>query len=133
MIGVVALVGDRDVRGEALDQLVREGDVVALSWRADQAHRISQRIAGGVDFGCLSPRVNDQDPGHPPPFFPASAGSLLMRPHDGGIDHQPFQIGLARQGGEDGVQNAHLDPAVIAALHGFVVAQSLRQIAPTPA
>src|SRR5580698_1579728 len=27
----------------------------------------------------------------------------------------------------------HLDPAVIAALYGFVVAQSLRQIAPAPA
>jgi hypothetical protein len=28
--------------------------------------------------------------------LPASAGSLLMRPHDGRIDHQPFQIGFAR-------------------------------------
>jgi hypothetical protein len=56
-----------------------------------------------------------------------------MRPHDGGIDHQPFQISFARQRGEDLVQNAHLDPAVIAALYGFVAAQSLRQITPTPA
>jgi hypothetical protein len=52
VIGVVALVGDGDVRGEAFDQLVSEGDVVALAWRADQAHRIAQRIAGGVDFGA---------------------------------------------------------------------------------
>ena len=52
MIGVVALVSDRDVRGEAFDQLVREGDVVALAWRADQAHRIAKRVARGVDFGA---------------------------------------------------------------------------------
>jgi hypothetical protein len=52
MIGVVALVGDRGVRGEALDQLMREGDVVALAWRADQAHRIAERIASSVDFGA---------------------------------------------------------------------------------
>jgi hypothetical protein len=52
MISVVALVGDGDVRGEAFDQLVRESDVVALSWRADEPHRIAQRIAGGVDFGA---------------------------------------------------------------------------------
>lgn len=56
-----------------------------------------------------------------------------MRPHDCRVDHQPFQIGFARQRDEDVVQNAHLDPAVIAALYGFVVAQSLRQIAPAPA
>jgi hypothetical protein len=54
-------------------------------------------------------------------------------PAGGGRVLQPFQIGFARQGGEDLVQNAHLDPAVIAALYGFVVAQSLRQIAPAPA
>jgi hypothetical protein len=52
LIGVVALVGDRDVRGEAFDKFVSEGDVVALAWRADQPHRIAKRIAGGVDFGA---------------------------------------------------------------------------------
>jgi hypothetical protein len=68
-----------------------------------------------------------------PLFFAASAGSLLMRPHDGGIDHQPFQIGLARQGGEDLVQNAHLDPAIVPALHALVFAEPPRQIALAPA
>jgi hypothetical protein len=46
MIGVIAF-GD-----DTLDQFVREGDVVALSERADQAHRIAQGVAGGVDFGA---------------------------------------------------------------------------------
>jgi hypothetical protein len=67
------------------------------------------------------------------PFFAAGAGGLLMRPHDGGIDHQPFQIGFARKRGEDAIENAHLDPAIIPALHGCVVAQSRRKIAPAPA
>jgi hypothetical protein len=35
---------------QALYQFVREGDVVALSRRSDQAHRIAQRVAGCVDF-----------------------------------------------------------------------------------
>jgi hypothetical protein len=56
-----------------------------------------------------------------------------VRPHDGGIDHQPFQIGFARQRGEDGVQNAHLDPAIIAPLHRLVLAEPPWQIAPAPA
>jgi hypothetical protein len=50
MIGVVAFVGDRGVCSEALDQIVREGDVVALPRRANQAHRIAKRVARGVDF-----------------------------------------------------------------------------------
>src|ERR1700722_20404430 len=68
VIGVVALVGDRDVRGEALNQLVRESDVVALAWRADQAHRVSQRIAGGVDFGAQAAAGATKALGIRPPF-----------------------------------------------------------------
>jgi hypothetical protein len=68
MIGVVALVGDRDVRGEALDQLMGEGDVVALAWRADQAHRIAQSIAGGMDFGAQAATGATKALGIRPPF-----------------------------------------------------------------
>jgi hypothetical protein len=64
MIGV--LVGDRDVGFEAVDQLVREGDVVALSGRADQTHRIANRVAGGVDLGAQA--------------FARPAKALRMRP-----------------------------------------------------
>jgi hypothetical protein len=56
VIGVVALVGDRDVGDEALDELVGESDVVALTWRAEQAHRVAERIASGVDFRAQAPR-----------------------------------------------------------------------------
>jgi hypothetical protein len=31
------------------------------------------------------------------PFLPARAGRLLVRSNDRRVDHQPFQIGLARQ------------------------------------
>jgi hypothetical protein len=42
------------------------------------------------------------------PLFPASAGSLLMPPHDGGIDHQRFQIlscGEARYASQNEAQD----------------------------
>jgi hypothetical protein len=68
VIGVVALIGDRDIGGEALDQLMREGDVVALARRSDQAHRIAQRIAGGVDFGAQAPAGATKALGIRPPF-----------------------------------------------------------------
>jgi hypothetical protein len=47
---------------------VREGDVVALAWRADQAHRIAKRIAGGVDFGAQAPAGATKALGIRPPF-----------------------------------------------------------------
>ena len=68
MIGVVALVGDRHVGGEALDQFVGEGDVVALAWRTDQAHRIAERIASGVDFGAQAAARPAKALGIRPPF-----------------------------------------------------------------
>jgi hypothetical protein len=54
------------------------------------------------------------------PFLPASVGGVLMSLQDGRFDHQPFKICLARQRGEDLVQNAHLDPAVVAPLPRLV-------------
>jgi hypothetical protein len=86
VIGVVALVGD--VRGEAFDQFVREGDVVSLG-------PVSR--SGGAGFSSASPAARILAPKPPrerrrpwasPPFFAASADSLLMRPRDGRIDHQ---------------------------------------------
>jgi hypothetical protein len=57
MIGVVALVGERNVCGAAVDELVRKGDVVALPWRTDLAHRIAERVASRVDFCTQAARA----------------------------------------------------------------------------
>ena len=45
-----------------------ESNVVALAWRADQAHRIAQRIAGGVDFGAQAAAGTTKTLGIRPPF-----------------------------------------------------------------
>ena len=124
VIGVVALVGDRDVRGEAVDQVVRESDVVALAGRADQAHRIAQRIAAAWILVLKPPRDRPRPWASAPLFAgerrqPADAPARSWSRSSAIPDRPP------RQGGEDAVQNAHLDPAVIAPLHGFVIAQSL--------
>jgi hypothetical protein len=50
MIGVVAFVGDRGDGGEAVKKIMGKSDIVALSRAGDQADRIAERIAGGVDF-----------------------------------------------------------------------------------
>jgi hypothetical protein len=52
MVGIIAFVGDGRARGDAVDKIMREGDVIALARGADQSDRIAKRIAGGVDFGA---------------------------------------------------------------------------------
>jgi hypothetical protein len=68
MIGVIALVADRGSRIEAIDKLMCEGDVVALARRADQAERIAERVAGGVDLGAQPASRPAQALGIRPPF-----------------------------------------------------------------
>ncbi len=45
MVGIVALVGECCPGLEAFDELMGEGDVVALSGAGDQADRIAQFVA----------------------------------------------------------------------------------------
>ena len=68
MIGVVALIGDRDAGIEAVDQLVRKGDVVALALANRSGDRITERIAGSVDFGAQASAGAAKALGIRPPF-----------------------------------------------------------------
>jgi hypothetical protein len=58
---------------------------------------------------------------------------MLMCANDGGIDHQPLEIGLAGKSGQDPVEHAHLDPAIIPPLHRLIATKALRQVAPASA
>lgn len=68
MVGVIALVGQRGLGLKALDEIVGEGDIVALARRADQADRIAERVAGGVDLGAQAAQRPAQALGIRPPF-----------------------------------------------------------------
>jgi hypothetical protein len=55
------------------------------------------RASPAVWIFVLKPPDTGQGPGHRPPFLPACARRVLMRSNDGGVDHQPLQIGFALQ------------------------------------
>ena len=96
MVGVIALIGDDDIGDEAIDKLVREGDVVALSRRSDQAQRISQCVARGVDFGAQPSARAAQALGIRPPF----SGERRRRadaPARWSSRSSAFEVGLARR------------------------------------
>ncbi len=68
MICVIAFVGERRLRLDGLDEFMGESDVVALSGAGDQADRVAQRIAGGMDLGAQSATRATQAMGIRPPF-----------------------------------------------------------------
>lgn len=68
MIGVITLVGNGASCLEAVDQIMSEGDVVALSGARDEADRIAERIACRMDFGAQAAARPAQALGIRPPF-----------------------------------------------------------------
>ena len=68
MVGIIALVGNRRARSKAVDEIVREGDVIALPGRADQTDRVAETIASGMDFGTQPAPRPAQALGIRPPF-----------------------------------------------------------------
>ena len=67
-IGIVALVGDRGLGLEAVDERVGKGNVVALPWRANQANGKPERIAGSMDLRAQAAARPTQALGIRPPF-----------------------------------------------------------------
>jgi hypothetical protein len=67
-IGVIALVADRGLHLEALNEVMSEGEVVALTGAADQADGKSKRIGGGMDL-VLRPSRNRPRPWASAPLF----------------------------------------------------------------
>lgn len=67
-----------------------------------------------------------------PPFSPR-AGGLGVGADHGGVQHDPFQVGLGRDRLEQPGQHPHLDPAVVAPLGCLVGSKPLRQITPPTA
>ena len=68
MVGIIALVGNGRAGIEAVDESVRKGNVVALPWSTDQADRIAEGIAGGMDLGAQPAPRPAQALGIRPPF-----------------------------------------------------------------
>lgn len=67
-VGIVTLVGDDGIRLEALDQLLSQGDVVALARRIDEADGKTQSVTFGMDFGAQAAARPAQALGIRPPL-----------------------------------------------------------------
>ena len=55
-LGVVALVGDHRPRPQTRDQRLAAGDILALAWPEQQAHRVAQRVSGSMHLGAQAAR-----------------------------------------------------------------------------
>lgn len=59
-----------------------------------------------------------------------SAGAVLMRTHDGRVEHHVFVVGIPRQDLENPCKNAAFTPSPVALVGRFPVPVSLRKITP---
>jgi hypothetical protein len=55
---------------------------------------------------------------------------MLMRAHNGGIDHHVFVVVIARQQLENALENSALCPSAEALVDDLPITEALRQIAP---
>ena len=68
MVGIVSLVGEGCLGLDTVDQVMGEGDVVALAGRADQTDGQSERLGSGMDLGAQAAARPTQALGIRPPF-----------------------------------------------------------------
>jgi hypothetical protein len=68
VIGIVSFVADGGIGVEAIDQVMSEGDIVALAGRANQADRKAERLGGGVNLGAQAAARPAQTLGIRPPL-----------------------------------------------------------------
>src|SRR5712692_2617203 len=62
-------------------------------------------------------------------FF-SRTGAVLMRTHDGGVDHHVLVVVIARQQLENTLENPSLGPSAKALVDDFPVTETLRKITP---
>ncbi len=69
MVGIISLVGEGSLCVEAVDQVMSEGDVVALARRGDQTDGKTERLGCGMDFGTQAAARPAQALGIRPPLI----------------------------------------------------------------
>lgn len=68
MIGIVRFVGEECVGFYSFDEIVGQGDVVALAGRSDKLDGQAKGVGGGVDLGGQPASRPTQALGIRPPF-----------------------------------------------------------------
>jgi hypothetical protein len=63
-----------------------------------------------------------------PGFFGARA--VLMRPHDGAVEHRVFVVGINHQQGKNAVPHAAFGSATVSPVRVVPIAEAFRKIAP---
>ena len=67
-VGIIGAVGEDGTRAVTLDEILGAADVVFLAWPGDQAQRIAQSVAGGVQLGAQPAARAAKTLGMSPPF-----------------------------------------------------------------
>ena len=126
-ISVITLVGEELFGLECGEHHVGTIEIGGLSAAEMEAQRIAQCIHGGVNLGAQSAFAAADGLGDR--FF-ARARAMLMRSHDGAVDHGVFVVGILAQVFEHAQLDAALGPAAEPPVGVLPVPRAWRQITP---
>ena len=129
MIGVVALVGNSRAARSRRQVRARRRCRYAGRGAIRRTGRPSASLAAWIFV--LSPPRDRPRPWASGPLFLARASGVLMCSHNCAVDHQPFQIGFARQNSQHRRARPSRSSYNTAASRS-IVAQPLWQITPAP-
>jgi hypothetical protein len=126
VIGVVGPVGENIFGGQVGDQRLGLRGVVVLTGGEDEAHRVAKRIDAAWSLVVRPPRLRPMERSSAPLF----TRGVLMRPDDGRVDDDVFEVGIVRLGVEKIPPHPILRPPREASEHTVPFAEYRRQVTP---
>lgn len=128
-VGVIDLAGGHLGTGQSGDQVAGWRHVILLTG-PDEANRQAERVYNGMDLGVpKQPRERQRAWASGPSFAPRSGG-LRVGADDGGVDRQPFEIGIVGHRLKQLIEHPHFNPPAIAPLGCLIGPEPLWQITP---
>ncbi len=103
-VGVIGFVGDDLMGWKATDQVACWCHIVLLPWSEREADRQAERIDYHVQLAAEAPARAAESLGLQSHSTPP-AGGLRIGAYHGGVDREPFQIAIGRDGFEDPIKD----------------------------
>jgi hypothetical protein len=150
-VGIIGGVGDDETSRAASQKVLGAPAFMNLPAREDEAGGIAEgidpdvdpsrtlgsallrrRIIGSADDGRQAAARAAERVSLSPPFAPSTAAllTILMDPHDGGIDDRVFKVRLISQGIDKTLPDTFARPSVKAAAGGVPAAALVGEVAP---
>ncbi len=127
IVGILGLVGDRQVGGHLRMQGIGSGQIVNLSGGQQEAQRVAEGVDQGMDLDAQPALAATH---RLIVIFFGCAGAVLVGPHDDAVDHGVFVVGVTGEVLKQALPYPLLGPAAEPPVGVLPVPELLREVAP---